>query len=179
MNLPILERLGVLEQVRAIGVFKPGAEFPLQDDADSYQHVPLRTRASTPKFGYAYQVKREEFDQLLFQHAQANGVDAREVVTVERVELRRRRPPGDGACARRRRQRAARARCATSSMPAAATRFIGGKLKLKKKNPLHQSAAIFSHFTRRRRAARAPMPATSPSAFRARLDVADPAARAT
>ena len=35
MNLPILERLGVLEQVRAIGVFKPGADFPLQDDADS------------------------------------------------------------------------------------------------------------------------------------------------
>ena len=29
MNLPILERLGVLEQVRAIGMFKPGAEFPV------------------------------------------------------------------------------------------------------------------------------------------------------
>ena len=29
MNLPILERLGVLEQVKAIGVYKPGADFPL------------------------------------------------------------------------------------------------------------------------------------------------------
>src|SRR5689334_13952765 len=31
MNLPILERLGVLEQVKAIGTFKPGAEFPVDD----------------------------------------------------------------------------------------------------------------------------------------------------
>src|SRR5688572_24096772 len=31
MNLPILERLGVLEQVRAIGTHKPGAEFPIDD----------------------------------------------------------------------------------------------------------------------------------------------------
>src|SRR5207342_2510020 len=29
MNLPILERLGVLEQVHAIGTFKAGADFPL------------------------------------------------------------------------------------------------------------------------------------------------------
>jgi hypothetical protein len=32
MNLPILERLGVLEQVKAIGTHKPGAEFPIVGD---------------------------------------------------------------------------------------------------------------------------------------------------
>ena len=70
MNLPILERLGVLEQVRAIGVHKPGADFPLQDDADN-TNVFRFDRAIAPQYGYAYQVKREEFDQLLFQHARS------------------------------------------------------------------------------------------------------------
>ncbi|MES7342198.1 FAD-dependent oxidoreductase, partial [Cutibacterium acnes] len=32
MNLPILQRLGVLEQVRAIGVHKTGADFPVSDE---------------------------------------------------------------------------------------------------------------------------------------------------
>ncbi len=54
MNLPILERLGVLEQVRAIGVHKLGADFPLQDEADN-THVFRFDRAISPKFGYAFQ----------------------------------------------------------------------------------------------------------------------------
>ena len=82
MNLPILERLGVLEQVRAIGTFKPGAEFPVDDvNFNTFRFE----RAIDAQFGYAYQVKREEFDQLLFRHAQANGVDARENCKVERI----------------------------------------------------------------------------------------------
>src|SRR5207342_1550722 len=82
MNLPILERLGVLEQVRAIGTHKPGAEFPIDDvNFNTFRFE----RAIDPQFGYAFQVKREEFDQLLFEHARANGVDAREEVKVERI----------------------------------------------------------------------------------------------
>src|SRR5262245_60599488 len=84
MNLPILERLGVLEQVRAIGTHKPGAEFPVDDV--NYNTFRFE-RAIDARFGYAFQVKREEFDQLLFAHAQANGVDAREQVKVERIEF--------------------------------------------------------------------------------------------
>jgi len=91
MNLPILERLGVLEQVRAIGVHKLGADFPLQDEDDN-THVFRFDRAIAPKFGYAFQVKREEFDQLLFRNALANGVDARERTTVEKVEFEDGRP---------------------------------------------------------------------------------------
>ena len=37
-NVPILERLGVLEQVRAIGVHKPAADFPL----DTTRHNSFR-----------------------------------------------------------------------------------------------------------------------------------------
>ena len=144
MNLPILERLGVLEQVRAIGVHKRGADFPLQDEADT-TNVFRFDRAINPQFGYAFQVKREEFDQLLFKHAQANGVDAREQVQVERVEFANERP------------RLVHARDADGNALAFRPRylvdasgrdtFLGNKLKLKRKSDLHQSAAIFSHFT--------------------------------
>lgn len=144
MNLPILERLGVLEQVRAIGIHKLGADFPLQDAADT-TNVFRFDRAITPKFGYAFQVKREEFDQLLFENARANGVDARERVTVESVD-------NDLAG----RPAIAHARAADGSALTVRMRylvdasgrdtFLGGKLKLKRKNGLHQSAAIFSHF---------------------------------
>ena len=145
MHLPILERLGVLEQVRAIGVHKPGADFPLQDEAGS-TNVFRFERAIAPKFGYAFQVKREDFDQLLFRHARENGVDAREQVAVERVEF-----GADG------RPALVHARQADGSALQVKARYLvdasgrdtllGSRLKLKRKNPLHQSAAIFSHFS--------------------------------
>ena len=144
MNLPILDRLGVLAQVEAIGVFKPGADFPVQDDSSSV-NVFRFDRALNPQFGHAYQVKREEFDHLLFRNAVDNGVDARMQVTVEKVEF-----GSDG------RPDAVHARTAEGEALAFAPRylvdasgrdtFMGGKLKLKKKNAMHQSAAIFSHF---------------------------------
>ncbi len=156
MNLPILERLGVLEQVKTIGTFKPGAEFPIVNDdgtpmapdnegADRYNTFRFE-RALNPIYGYAYQVKREEFDELLFRHAQANGVDARERHKVERVEF-----GGDG------RPSLVHARDEQGDAFTVQARYIvdasgrdtvfGNQLKLKKKNTLHQSAAIFSHFT--------------------------------
>jgi flavin-dependent dehydrogenase len=148
MNLPILERLGVLEQVRAIGVHKLGADFPLQDEADN-THVFRFDRAISPKFGYAFQVKREEFDQLLFKNALANGVDAREGVAVEKAEFEGDRPrvvharDADG--------NALAFRCRYLVDASGRDTFLGNKLKLKRKSDLHQSAAIFSHFTGVRR----------------------------
>src|SRR3970282_2829337 len=73
MNMPILERLGVLEQVRAIGVLKLGADFPTGDG--EYNTFAFR-RALGAGHDYAFHVKREEFDQLLFEHARSQGVAA-------------------------------------------------------------------------------------------------------
>ncbi|MGO1069924.1 NAD(P)/FAD-dependent oxidoreductase [Lysobacter sp. CA199] len=143
MNLAILERLGVLEQVRAIGIHKPGAEFPI--DVERYNTFRFE-RALNPRFGYAFQVKREEFDQLLFRHSQANGVDAREQVKVEKVEF-----DGQGrpvaAIARGHDGGELRIRMRYLIDGSGRDTFLGSQLKLKQKNPLHQSAAIFSHFT--------------------------------
>ncbi|MHB8911709.1 MAG: NAD(P)/FAD-dependent oxidoreductase [Lysobacter sp.] len=148
MNLPILERLGVLDQVHAIGTFKPGAEFPITgegtDDGERYNTFRF-ARALAPKFGHAYQVKREEFDQLLFRHAQANGVDAREHTRVERIEF-----GVDGRPSRVHAHTADGALVVTPRYVVDASgrdALFGRQLKLKQKNRRHQSAAIFSHFS--------------------------------
>ncbi len=141
MNMPILERLGVLEQVRQIGVLKLGADFP---NDDGRYNVFRFCNALDPKSDFAFHVKREEFDQLLFEHARANGVDAREGVKVERVEMdaggRPRRVHALGAdgplCFAPRHVIDASGRDA----------FLGSRLGLKRRNPKHASAAVFSHY---------------------------------
>ena len=143
MNLPILERLGVLEQVRAIGVHKVGADFPVPDEAGT-THVFRFERAIDPQYGYAFQVRRDEFDQLLFDHARANGVDARDEIAVERVEFEGDRPRT--AFARDKAGNAHTFRFRYLVDASGRDTFLGNKLKLKRRSRLHQSAAIFSHF---------------------------------
>ena len=148
MNLPILERLGVLDQVRAIGVYKAGADFPVHIPGqpwDGTTHVFRFDRALAPAYGHAYQVRRSEFDQLLFAHARANGVDARERTRVTGINF-----AADG--------RPQQVHASDADGQALAFRprylvdasgrdtFLGNRLKLKKKSDRHQSAAIFSHF---------------------------------
>jgi flavin-dependent dehydrogenase len=140
-NLPILEQLGVLDKVHALGILKLGADFPSRDG--SYQTFHFR-RALGHSPPHAYQVKREEFDHMLFEHARENGVDAREQVTVEETEVL-------GIDSVR-----ATARDADGKTMAISARylvdasgrdtFLGKRLKLKRKNDKHQSAAIFAHF---------------------------------
>jgi len=142
MNMGILERLGVLEQVRGIGVLKLGADFPVDDG--SYNMFRF-DRALGMRHGYSFQVKREEFDQILFDAARGAGVDAREQTCVERVEFDGERPTR------------VHARAADGSALDFTPRFVvdasgrdallGSHFKCKRKNPKHQSAAVFSHFT--------------------------------
>ena len=145
MNLPILERLGVLDKVEAIGVRKIGADFPRPAAGEGMTHVFRFDRALTDGCTHAFQVRRDEFDQLLFDAARDAGADARDGVAVTAVEF-----GADGRPTR------ARARGADGIEFGISMRylvdasgrdtFLGNKLKLKRKNPKHQSAALFSHF---------------------------------
>lgn len=138
-NIPLMESLGVLEKVRALGVLKLGADFP-RPDADPHVFRFADALGSTPPF--AFQVKREDFDAMLFEHARENGADCREGFRIDKVDF-----TDDGV----------RATATASGRPAliaarylidASGRetFLGNTLKLKRKNPQHQSAAIFAHF---------------------------------
>lgn len=136
LNMPILERMGVLEKVRAIGLLKLGADFPADDG--SFNVFDFRkTLRDAPD--YAFQVKREEFDQVLFEHAREAGVDARDGMRVERIEFTGEdihAYAADGSHWQPRYLLDASGRDA----------FLGGKLKLKRKNARHASAAVFSHY---------------------------------
>src|SRR5258707_13861077 len=71
MNLPIFERLGVLDRVHAMGVLKFGADFPSKKEQG--YNVFRFDRALQADSPFAYQVRRDEFDAMLFEHAGACG----------------------------------------------------------------------------------------------------------
>ncbi|MFR0657057.1 hypothetical protein SB719_21160, partial [Pantoea sp. SIMBA_079] len=75
-----------LEQVRAIGVHKAGADFPMPGAAGGH-HVFHFTRALAPQSDYAVHVRRDQFDQLLFTHARDAGVETRERTRVTAVRF--------------------------------------------------------------------------------------------
>src|SRR3954465_3732640 len=84
MNIPILERLGVLEAVDRIGVRKPAADFPADNERGFNVFDFSKSLERLP--GYAYQVKREDFDQILFHNTQRAGVSTFENTEVIAAE---------------------------------------------------------------------------------------------
>ncbi len=70
-NLAVLERLGVADEIRAIGVHKPGAEF-VSDSCGRSVAFPFRL-ALAGGATHSYQVRRSEFDKILFDNATRAG----------------------------------------------------------------------------------------------------------
>lgn len=142
MNLPVFERLGVLEKVRAMGVFKPGADFEADNERGYNTYHFARAIGQSPP--HAYQVWRQDFDQMLYQHARECGADAREGHKVVQVDHRAAREswldvhPDDGDDYR------IQARYVVDASGRDA--LLSSKKKLRRKNDEHQSAAIFGHF---------------------------------
>src|SRR6266511_4534945 len=86
LNLPLLQRLGVLDQVDRIGLVKPGAEFYYEGYKPAVYYFANAMDKSYPS---AYEVRRSEFDNLLLRNSAAKGTDVREGVKVTEVEFRR------------------------------------------------------------------------------------------
>jgi flavin-dependent dehydrogenase len=142
MNLPLFERLGVLDKVHALGTFKRGADFEADNERGYNSFAFERALGTSPR--HSYQVWRQDFDKMLFDHARECAVDAREgheAVGIEqrgprdtRVEVR----TDDG------RRYSVQARYLVDA--SGRDTFLAAKKKLRRKNPQHQSAAIFGHF---------------------------------
>src|SRR5688572_11835708 len=75
-NMPILEELGVMDQLRDMGVVKLGADFALSTDETWRTYYFCKSYNKTPP--NAYEVRRSEFDEMLFRNATKWGVDTRE-----------------------------------------------------------------------------------------------------
>jgi flavin-dependent dehydrogenase len=142
MNLPVFERLGVLDKVRALGIFKPGADFEADNERGYNTYAFARAIGNSPP--HAYQVWRQDFDKMLYDHARESGADAREgheVLGVEQIGPRETRlevRTDEG------RSYGIQARYLIDASGRDA--FLSAKKKLRRKNNEHQSAAIFGHF---------------------------------
>jgi flavin-dependent dehydrogenase len=142
MNLPVFERLGVLEKVRALGVFKPGADFEADNERGYNTYAFARAIGNSPP--HAFQVWRQDFDKMLFEHAREQGADTREGHEVVRVEQRARRETWLNVTTDDGRSYAIEARYVVDASGRDA--FLSSRKKLRRKNEQHQSAAIFGHF---------------------------------
>src|ERR1700733_11419575 len=84
MNLPVFERLGVLDKVRALGVHKLGADFEADNERGYSTYAFARAIGNSPP--HSFQVWRQDFDKMLYDHARASGADAREGHEVLKAE---------------------------------------------------------------------------------------------
>ena len=142
-NLPLFDRLGIRDKIERIGMPKYGIEFVSPD----------HDKPSLLEFGqgwhrdmdYSFQVRRSEFDHVLLENAEARGSEVVEGVRISEVEF----PPEGGviatAAAEDGTQKQWRARFLVDAT--GRDTFLATKLKLKKRNRRHESAAIFGHFT--------------------------------
>src|SRR5262245_4724445 len=83
-SLPILDRLGVHEKVRAAGYMKKYGAFFWNEDNGTTRPV-VFAEARDPRHPMAYQVKRADFDDLLLRHSASCGAEVREETVVDDV----------------------------------------------------------------------------------------------
>jgi flavin-dependent dehydrogenase len=141
MNLPIFERLRVLESVERIGVRKAGADFPAAT-ATGYNVFRFES-ALDATWPHAFQVRRDEFDRLLLDNALGSGVQAFEGHCVAAVSLH-----AEGVEVRGENASGVPFNCRARYLVDASGRdtLLGTQLHLKRKSTRHQSAALFAHF---------------------------------
>jgi flavin-dependent dehydrogenase len=85
LNLSLFERLGVADEIRRIGVYKPGAEMV----SDAHGTATKFRFASNPHLtvDHSYQVQRAEFDKLLLDNSCRLGATILEATRAREVEF--------------------------------------------------------------------------------------------
>ena len=145
LNMPLFDKLGVAEEVKAIGMPKYGVEFV----SPWHDHIMMLefSEAWDKSLPSAYQVRRSEFDHVLFRNALAKGARGMEETRATSVTF-----TDDGAVV-------------TTKTPEGEqewhTRFVvdatgrdtllASQFGIKQKNEKHNSVALFGHFTNAQR----------------------------
>ena len=143
MNLPILERLGVIDQIRKIGVPKLGADFTIGNSGSNECTFYFRDALGESP-DQAFEVRRSEFDQILFEHARKSGARALEGTRVTKVTAKK-----DGSHdVVAENEDGTRQLWNARFLVDASGRdtFLSTANKWKSRNPRHASAAVFGHF---------------------------------
>ncbi len=141
-TLPILKHLGVLEKIEQIGLPKYGAELvsPCHDQAVTVYFADATDKA----YSFAYQVRREEFDEILFQNCVSKGAIVHEGCKAIHAEL----CPGQDSvitavdCDGNKQFWKPRFLVDATGRDT----FLASHFGAKERDSRHNSAAIFSHF---------------------------------
>ncbi len=142
-NLPLLEKLGVADQVRAIGMEKWGAEFvsPWHEHKQAFQFA----NAWNKSMPYAYQVERAAFDEILIRNAASKGARVIEGCRVGAVSFQ---PETQDALVDTVLEDGIKTTWRTRFVVDASGRdtLLGNQLKAKIRNEKHNSTALYAHF---------------------------------
>jgi flavin-dependent dehydrogenase len=142
-HLPLLDRLGVGEKIRAAKFqVKRGATF-LAEKFGGSRTVDF-AHGWDERHPSAYQVPRAEFDALVLDHARASGAEIRHGVEVKRVLFEGGRAVGVEAVNRDGKAEEIRARMVVDASGGAA--ILSGPLKLRVPYPKMRRAALFTHY---------------------------------
>jgi flavin-dependent dehydrogenase len=144
-NLALLERLGVADEVRVIGMQKWGAEFISPWHARKTQTFEF-AEAWDKSMPMAYQVRRSEFDHILFRNAAAKGAQVIEGCKVSDVRFL---AEGQGAEIQAVHDDGMKSKWTARYVIDASGRdtFLASRFKAKRRNEKHTSAALFAHYT--------------------------------
>ena len=141
-NLPLLERLGVADKVRAIGMEKWGAEFvsPWDGRQQEFQFANAWDKSQP----LAYQVRRSQFDEILLRRAAQLGARVVEECRVRDVDF-----VADGAQVHAEFGDGRRDTFSATTVIDASGRdtLLGNRLGAKRRSKKHNSAAMYAHFS--------------------------------
>ena len=142
MSMPMFDQLGVAEEIKRIGMVKLGAEFispwhgaPVMIDfSDAWDNT----------WSSAYQVRRDEFDEILFRNAAVKGARITEECKVTDIKFQ----PGEEALVNTLSRNGQTQRIRARFVVDASGRdtFLANHFGMKHRNKKHNSAAIFGHF---------------------------------
>jgi flavin-dependent dehydrogenase len=140
-NNKLFERLGVLDEVRQVGIVKNGAEFC--SPADARAHTFYFADAIDKSVPSAFQVHRADLDHILFRNAARRGAALFEETQAVEVTL-----ATDGAQVLARGPGGAQRWQARFLVDASGRdTLIANHLRTKQANRRHASAALYAHFT--------------------------------
>jgi flavin-dependent dehydrogenase len=141
LNMPLFEQLGVAKEIERIGMFKYGAEF-VSPSHDKPVHVDF-ANAWDPSWPYTYQVRRSEFDEILFRNAAKCGAKTLEGCRVTAVDF-----DADGATVTGRSENGSEQRWRARFIADASGRdtFLANRFGIKRRSHDNNTAALYGHF---------------------------------
>ena len=141
-NGPLFDRLGVRGEVERIGMAKFGVEFVSPEhDHKSFVEFSQAWDKSMPS---AWQVRRSEFDEILFRNATRKGARTLEGRRARQVAF-----DAAGATVQVEQEGGGREIWRTRFVVDASGRdtLLANHFKCKRKNPRHNSSALYAHYT--------------------------------